>query len=788
MLLVLQLAPAQAQTALLRGSVRSQEGLPLPGAAIQLVALQRGTVADTAGTYSLSVPAGDSISLRYSYLGYRARTVRLLLQPGEQRELHIQLAARTDELRTVEVTSDQGGQREEAGLTRIDPIDAVHIPTAFGDFSDILQTLPGVMSNNELSSAYAVRGGNFDENLVYVNGIPIYRPFLSRAGQQEGLSFVNPQMVQSIRFSAGGWQPKWGDKLSSVLDITYKQPDSIATSLTASLLGGNLETEGSTGGGKFTWVASARHKSARYLLGTLETEGEYLPRFSDIQAFLTFTPSQRHQFNLLLSYARNRYEVAPQTRETNFGTLQQAFRLTVGFEGQELLRYDTYQNAVKWSSRWSERFRTEWILSWLNTRERELADVEGAYFLCNVDKNTSSATFDQCQTILGLGTNYLNIRNSLKAQVYTLQNRSQWQWTDQHRLEWGLELSQEQMQDRLQEWEFIDSAGYISIRDTRLIDNGLSLSSQRLQAYVQNSSSWGGERHTLTYGLRSHYWTINEQLLFSPRLQYAYRPIWATDIVFSTAMGIYHQPPLYRELRTYLGEVNLAVRAQSALHLLAGADMNFLMWNRPFNLVGEGYYKKLWHVNAYDIENVRLRYFANNEARAWATGADFRISGEFIPGAESWFSLGVMSTREDILGDGRGYIRRPTDQRLNVGIFFQDHLPNDPSLRAYMRLLYGSGLPFGPPERPEYRSTFTAPAYQRVDIGLSKILDLRRHNMGIRSLWVGLEILNLLANQNVISYSWVSDFGGRQYAVPNTLSSRFFNVKLVAQFNKKAAL
>jgi hypothetical protein len=788
LILLLQGAQLQAQTALLRGSVRSQDGSPLVGASVHIARLQLGTFADSAGVYSLRLPAGDSLQLRFSFVGYRSHTVSLLLQAGEERELHLVLEARTDELKTVEVTKGQGEERDEAGLTRLNPIDAVHMPTAFGDFSDLLQTLPGVMTNNELSSAYAVRGGNFDENLVYVNGIPIYRPFLSRSGQQEGLSFVNPQMVQSIRFSAGGWQPKWGDKLSSVLDITYKEPDSVTASFVASLLGGSVETEGSTKGGKFSWVASARYKSAQYLLGTLETQGEYLPRFGDVQTFLTYNLNDRQQLNLLLSYAQNRYLVEPQTRETNFGTLQQAFRLTVGFEGQELLRYNTWQNALKWSSRWSDRLRTEWIFSWLNTQEREYAEVEGAYFLCNVDKNISSATFDQCMTILGLGTNYLNIRNSLSAQVYTLQNRSQWQWTDQQRLEWGVEASIENMNDRLQEWEFVDSAGYISIRDTRLIDNSLTLSSQRLQLYLQNSSSWGGDRHTLTYGLRSHFWSINQQLLFSPRLQYAFRPLWARDIVFSGAVGIYHQPPLYRELRTYLGDVNLEVRAQSSLHMLAGADMNFLMWNRSFNLVGEGYYKRLWNVNAYDIENVRLRYFANNDARAWAGGADFRLSGEFIPGAESWFSLGLMSSRENVAGDERGYIRRPTDQRLNVGIFFQDHIPNDPSLRAYMRLLYGSGLPFGPPERLEYRSSFTAPAYQRVDIGLSKIIDLRSRNIGIRSLWAGVEILNLLANKNVISYSWIRDFGGRQYAVPNTLSSRFFNVKLVAQFNKKAAL
>ena len=343
------------------------------------------------------------------------------------------------------------------------------------------------------------------------------------------------------------------------------------------------------------------------------------------------------------------------------------------------------------------------------------------------------------------------------------------------------------MEDRLQEWEFIDSAGYVQIRESRIIDNGLQLDSRRLEGYLQNSSSWGGDRNTLTYGLRTHYWNVNRQWLWSPRLQYAFRPSWITDVVFTSAIGIYHQPPLYRELRTYTGELNLNVLAQSSLHALAGADINFMMWNRLFNFVGEGYYKQFWNVNAYDVENVRIRYFANNETKAWATGVDFRLSGEFIPGAESWFSLGLLTTQEDIPDDGRGYIRRPTDQRLNIGIFFQDHIPNDPSLRAYLRLLYGSGLPFGPPERLEYRNFFTAPSYQRVDVGLSKIITFKRRDLGVRSLWLGVEILNLLSSNNVISYSWIRDFGGSQYAVPNTLTNRFFNVKVVAQFNKKAA-
>lgn len=770
-----------AQEGVIEGIVRGELGLPVSGATIQLPERRLQQVSDTAGRFRLRLPANDSLQLLVSHLGYSPYRKTVYVREGEQKQLQVILQTDTRYLKEVSVQDNmQEILREQSSLSRIAPKEIEHLPSPFGDISGALATLAGVSQNNELSSSYSVRGGNFDENLVYVNGIPVYRPFLIRAGQQEGLSFVNPALVSSLRFSSGGWQAKWGDKLSSVLNIRYKQPDSLAASVTAGLLGGGAQLEGAGLGKRLTFVAGVRHKSAQYLLNTLDTQGEYLPRFTDLQTFITYKLSSKTDVNLLLSYARNRYLVEPESRQTNFGTLQTSFQLNVGFEGQELLEYSMWQNALKLTTRWSKKFRTSWIASYLHTTEKEYTEVEGGYFLCNVDKNPESATYNECLQLLGIGTDYQHIRNRLQAGIYHLQSRNEWRFARGQLLEFGLQLGLEQINDRLREWEFADSADFVQFKPDKRITNDISLLNYRLEGYVQNTSSLGTGKHTLHYGLRYHYFSQNKEWLWSPRMQYAYRPAWRTDVVFTASAGLYQQPPLYREYRTISGQIQAGVLAQKSLHTIAGADLNFLMWGRPFNFVSEAYYKNLWDVNAYDIDNVRIRYFANNEAEAYAAGADFRLSGEFIPGAESWFSLGVLKTAEDVSGDERGYIRRPSDQRLNIGIFFQDHIPNDPSLRVYLKLLFGTGLPFGPPQNIAYRNFLQGRSYRRVDIGFSK--DVRVKSLGLESLWLGLEVMNLLGHNNIISYNWISDFNNNQYAVPNTLSSRFFNLKVVAHW------
>jgi hypothetical protein len=774
---------AYAQQGEIEGFVTGSTGLPLQGATVSLPDQLRTLSTDSIGYFRVSLAAPDTILLRISYIGYKPYVQRIPLAAGELKRLTIQLKEEGRLLKEVAVQQDRQQEilREQSSVSRIAPEQIQHLTSPFGDISAVLATLPGVNQNNELSSSYAVRGGNFDENLVYVNEIPVYRPFLLRAGQQEGLSFVNPSMVQSLQFSAGGWQAKWGDKLSSVLNIKYKEPDSAAGSVTAGLLGGQAHLEGVSGNKKLSWVAGARHKSARYLLNTLDTEGEYLPRFTDFQAFFTYRINDRTSLNLLSSFARNRYLVVPIGRQTNFGTVQESYQLNVGFEGQELLYYDMGQNALKLNRQWSKSLQSSFIASYLHTVEREYADVEGGYRLCNIDKDPDSETFNECISVLGIGTDYQNIRNRLQAGILNLQLRNEWRFSRRQLLEFGFQWGQEQIRDRLREWSFRDSADFVQINSRQLITNDIALLNHRLEAYVQNTSYLGiGKTHTLHYGLRLHHFSLNRQWLFSPRLQYAFRPAWKKDVVFTAATGFYHQPPLYREFRNLSGEIVPGVLAQQSWHVISGVDMNFRMWDRVFNFVSEVYYKKLWDVNPYEVDNVRIRYFASNEAIAYATGADFRLSGEFIPGAESWFSLGLLKTAENIAGDEQGFIPRPSDQRVNLAVYFQDHIPDDPSLRVYLKLLYGSGIPFGPPGRPEYRNQFSARSYRRVDIGFSKIVQLQA--LQVKSLWIGLEVLNLLGNNNIISYNWIRDFNNNQYAVPNTLSNRFFNLKLTAQW------
>ncbi|WKN31618.1 carboxypeptidase-like regulatory domain-containing protein [Porifericola rhodea] len=787
-LLFFPLCLAWAQEGVVKGIVLDSTASAVPYVNVQVFNTVKGMLTDEEGKFSIELEAGRH-ELVFSHLDYKVQRSTIKLAYEDTLELTIVLESKTRVLEEIEVSGQsEDNFRKEAGLTTIQPNAARNLPSAFGDFTKILSTLPGVVSNNELSSTYSVRGGNFDENLVYVNDIPIYRPFLVSAGQQEGLSFINPDLVGSITFSSGGWQAKYGDKLSSNLNVSYKKPQATKATATLSLLNGGLHLEGSTKRKKLTYLIGGRYKTAQYLLNTLETEGEYLPRFLDLQSYVTIDLDNDPQVNrtelgILGAVADNQYLVQPVSRETTFGTLNEPFRLYVGYLGQEILDYRTYQLGFKLSHRINKNWTTKFISSRVSTREREYYELQSGYRLCDLETSTSSPNFNRCVTVLGIGSNYQHARNKLEAEIINLENRHAFSLGSSHTLELGAGYAHEKVDDVIEQYAFSDSSDYSVI--TQQINNELNLNSHRFFAYVQNTTEIGGA-HTFNYGVRLNYWTVNEQLLVSPRIQYAYQPQNFPDLVFRFAAGLYQQPPFYRELRDRQGNLNKDVLAQSATHFIAGADYRFIMFGREFVLLSELYYKHLANVNPYDVDNVRIRYFADNNAKAYATGADFRISGEFIPGAESWFSLGVLQTKEDIEGDGRGYIRRPSDQLINFGVFFQDHLPNDPSSRVYLSFLYGSGLPFGPPESEAYRNFLNGQDYKRVDLGFSKQLNFRQSktetNSFFRSLWLGLEVLNVLGADNTISYSWIDDVQGRQYAVPNRLSARFINLKLIARY------
>ncbi|MER2998159.1 TonB-dependent receptor plug domain-containing protein [Pontibacter populi] len=695
-----------------------------------------------------------------------------------------------------------GDTREQASTTKLDPRLTRNLPSAYGDFNKILVTLPGVSSNNELSSTYSVRGGNYDENLVYVNGIEIYRPFLISNAQQEGLSFVNPDLVGNIEFSSGGWQPKFGDKLSSVLNIDYKKPTSLAATITGGLTGGSVHLENASRNKKITYLLGVRHKNAQYMLQGLQTDGDYQPKFSDAQAYVTIDlskgvePTGKTTLGILTSYATNNFLVIPESRVTTFGTRQVPLRLFVGFDGREKMDYNTYQAGVNLAHQFTANYSSELIITGVESREREFRDIEAGYRICEMD---NSGNFEECQMVLGIGSEFNHARNALLARVLTAELKNSWQLNQRNNLQFGFKAGLEKIEDELDEYGFADSSDYVT--QTYALQSDLDLNTQRYNAYLQHTIDLDSLK-TLTYGLRASYWNYTNEWLLSPRVQYSFITRRNPDLSFKAALGVYYQPPFYRELRDFDGILNPDLKAQRSIHAIVGSDYLFKAWDRDFKLTSEIYYKHLTNVVPYDIDNVRLRYYAKNNAKAYAAGFDVRVNGEFIKGAESWLSLGLMRTREDVAGDSvnvygpegkvtgrqeQGYIRRPSDQLVNIGVFFQDHLPDNPTIRMYLNLVYGSGLPFGPPRQPEFRNSFTGKSYKRVDIGFSKVLVLEndlveQNRFSLESLWIGLEVLNIIDANNRVSYTYVNDMNGITYAVPNYLTGRRLNLRFVAKF------
>lgn len=743
------------------------------------------SVSDEQGRFSFSLPAGTHKML-VSHATYEKKAFSLRITTQDPPFLRLELKARTTELQEITVKGKENDVlRAEASTISLNPVALKHIPTPFLDFNQALVSGGGlgIVGNNELSSSYAVRGGNFDENLVYVNGILIYRPFLGRSGQQEGLSFVNPEMVESVDFSSGGWQAKYGDKLSSVLNIRYKTPEKMRASAVLTLLGGSLHLEGRTADKRFTHLIGIRYKSARYLLNTLDVKGQYLPRFADFQTYLSYrlnkTNPERTKLGLLLNYADNFYRVYPQSQVTQFGTFRQILRVRTAFEGNESLRYRSWQGGITLNHHFSKTFRSRWIASGLLTKEREFSNLEGGYLLCDVNKNPGSSQFDRCTTVLGMGITFNYARNFLSARIFSLENRNRWQVGQSSIVAFGVRLSSAHIEDQLHEYAFTDSADYVSLHQS--VQQKLQLNGKQLSGYLQQKIILN-HGQTLTYGGRFNYWSVNRQWLLSPRLQYAYTPPRQQRITLTAALGLYRQPPFYRELRNFQGKLNQKLKAQNALHSILGVNWAFHRGERPFRLIVETYYKKMWDVITYDLDNLRLRYYADNAATAYAYGIDVRLSGEFIPNTESWFNLSLMQVKENKQGDKRGYIRRPSDQRLTAALFFQDHLPNNPSIRVYLRYLYGTGLPYGPPNSLKFRNSLSGnTTYNRADIGFSKRFALKNKKC-LNFFSIGLEVLNLFGVRNNISFNWLKDFQNRYYAVPNSLSQRFFNLKLIARY------
>lgn len=713
--------------------------------------------------------------------------------------------------------------------TPIDPKIVKMIPTPNQSVEDILKTLPGVSSANELSSTYNVRGGNYDENLVYINDFEVYRPMLVRSGQQEGLSVINPDMVDGIKFSAGGFDAKYGDKLSSVLDIRYRRPKKFGGSVSASLLGASLELENQSKTGKFYYMLGGRQKSNQYLLNTFETEGEYKPSFTDVQILTGVDISKKLNVEVFGNYARNRYNLVPQSRETNFGTINDAKRFTVYFEGQELDKYETFTGSFSATFKPKPKLSLKLIGSYYKSHEEENFDILGQYFLDQLENDLGKDDFGNVAFNLGVGSFLNHARNTLDGEIFSLEQKGEiinesslWQW--------GIKIQQETFSDKLHEWYYNDSAGFSinSYRDSmnpQIILNDVvigknNLTTHRINGYIQNT--WqitDTTRLVLTTGIRANYSDLNEELIISPRVSVTYKPRGKKNLSLRAAGGFYYQPPFYRELRGSDGKLYPDVKAQKSIHAVIGGDMTFLALGREFKLTAEVFYKSLENLIPYKVDNLRLRYLPQFTSKGYSQGIDLRLFGDFVPGAESWLSVSYLQTEEDLRGDfyyryfdeeGKeifpgtsnsrpvdstkvepGYIPRPADQRLTFGVFFQDYLPKFPTYKMQLSLIFGTALPFGPPGNNRYTDLLRTPTYRRVDIGFSKQLigdEVKKKPQGkfmknFESMWVGLEVFNLLQVSNVASYTWITDVtNARKYAVPNYLTGRQLNIRLTAQF------
>ena len=819
------------------GQITGEDGKPLSQVKIQVGETPGGkeskatTVSNVDGSYLLQVPANTPLTLSISMIGYTPQTNQFTVKPNERVNLNIRLQVLATQLSTVIINERLD---RTLNVTHIDPKSAAIIPSVSGNVEALIKSQPGVSSNNELSSQYTVRGGNYDENLVYVNDIEIFRPFLVRSGQQEGLSFLNSDLISSINFSAGGFEAKYGDKMSSVLDIHYRRPTTFAGSVMMSLLGESIHLEGAGKDNKFTWLTGIRQKSNQYLLKSMDTKGEYRPSFTDIQALFTYTFSPKFEVSFLGNYAQNIYRLVPQDRETSFGTINEALRLQVYFDGQEVDTYNNGTAALSFNWHPVKDVSLKLTGSYFRSVESESYDILGQYWIGQIETDLSKPNFGDVLTTKGVGSFLNHSRDHLTADVFNIEHRGS--ITKLHnQFQWGIKYQREAIDDRMNEWTMIDSAGYSLPNppqkpgdipqnpDFTLLSSlktNHQLTSDRYNGFIQNSFFLRTDsvKIWINAGIRGSYWDINKEWLFSPRAILNYKPDWKNDITFRISGGLYQQPPFYKELLDLQGQLHLNTPAQKSIDLLTGADWQFKMWDRPFKLTAEAYYKFLDDLIPYEIDNVRIRYLGDQSAKGYAGGIDFKINGDFVPGLESWASLSIMKTAEDIKGDyyykrmnsngeviipgyttnniavdsvkiEPGYIPRPTDQRVNFSLFFQDYLPNNPTYKVHLSLFYGSRLPFGPPNSPKYLQTLRIPPYRRVDIGFSKQIigeDATYRPKGgfkfIKSLWVSAEIFNLFQISNTISYIWINDISNRQYAIPNYLTPRQVNFKLIAKF------
>jgi len=810
-LLILILFPTlifAQKTATVTGKIINKFNTPIEGVAVKFN--NTGTITDTNGNYSLQIPIKKTVSITYSHINYKTVTKNFTARGKKTFNYSPKLQAKTRELEEVIIRNQK---KPAQGITKIEAKKAQTIVGPNAGVEAVLMTLPGVSNNNELSTQYNVRGGNFDENLVYVNGIEVYRPFLIRSGQQEGLSFINTHMVQNIDFSAGGFQAKYGDKLSSVLDITYRKPKAFGLQIDASLLGANATIEDVLFKNKLSAILGVRYRDNSLFVNNKNTEVNFKPNFTDAQTYLSYNVNDKLDINFLGNFSLNNYNYTPITRVTRFGTLTNPLELVVFYDGQEKDQFLTMFGALSADYKVNNNLSFNLTTSSFNTQEEEYFDIAAAYQLSEVD--ASGDTVQESSFSEGIGSQLNHARNDFDALITNIKLQAR---LKDGKNEWlaGVKYQKENIKDRIREWEMIDSIGFSIRPPTATITNQQpyiayegpieafqniraenEVDIDRISGFIQLSrkTNWKDSEIWFNIGVRAQAWTIkangsnsHSQAIVSPRAQFAIKPNWDKDMLFRISGGLYAQPPFYRELRDYNGVIQPEVKAQKSIHFVAGNDYSFTMWDRPFKLTTEAYYKNISDVNAYSIDNVRIRYRADNITKAYAYGLDVRLNGEFIPGNESWVSVGYLKTEENI--DNQGWIARPTDQRLKFGVLFQDYVPNLPDLKAYLNLVYNTGVPGGAPAYADvYQFQNRLNDYKRADLGVSYVfVDANKKPKykflnRFKELNIGIELFNIFDVTNSITNTWVRDvYSKNQYAIPNYMTGRVLNAKLRMKF------
>jgi len=807
---------AQKKPAYVSGKVLDENENPLSNVSVTILGQQKGIATSDSGTFRLKVTADRAFAIVFSYSGFKSQQKNFLLSENEEERIVIRLEREGKTLEEVIVTDQR--DRREAGLIRPNPKSVINLPSPVMGVESLIKVFVG--SNNELTSQYSVRGGSYDENLIYVNDFEIFRPYLVRNGQQEGLSFINPEMVRNINFYNGGFQAKYGDKMSSVLDIQYKKPKRFGGTAYVSILEQGLELEGISINNKLSYLIGARNRSNKNLLSRQQTQGNYVPSSSDLQALINYQFNEKWQGEFLGNISQTKFTLVPQYSQLTSSVFSPFFSAVLGldvyFEGQEKDQYKTNMLGLAFTNQTSKNLKLKWMVSRFENDEQENIDIAGAYLFGERDFDRAKPTFGLIVNPLGAGVFQNFARNKLDVENWNVSHKGT---LDKGRnvFQWGIGIDKTSITDKLNEWEFQDSAGYSLpfnpnlLTLNKVIKSTASLDISKISGYVQDNLIFGDSSNsfTLQAGLRYNYNSLNKEFLISPRVGASWQPKGGKDIIFRAAAGAYHQPPFYRELRRYDGTVNKDVKAQKSWQVVGGFDYNFRSKDKPMRMTVEAYYKKLSDVVPYDIDNVRIRYFGENNAKAYAAGIEARLFGELVKDAESWISIGFMKTKENIDGDfykvytldtlfqpvdsttvQGGWLRRPTDRTLTFGMFFQDYLATNKNFRVYLNTIYGTNLPYNIPGSVKYRNAAFIEPYIRVDIGFSALLlDADRSNRRSHSpfrnfdnIWASLEVFNLIDRPNTISYLLIKDFANNVFTLPNRLTPRLVNFKIVARW------